>query len=189
MRAHRLKRGGNGVRRMGVVDKHRRPVVAGRRQLHPPTYCCQMGQRIKHICRIGPAGDHQPTGQQHVFRLKPADQLQPFLIVLAPPGEPQILPRGIKPLARQPQIPAVAPHGDHRTAPRLCNRGHFNTFGVVNIDHRCAFFWQHPRKQPGLGVKIGLECLVIIQMVLREIGKSRRLKGHTVKTALVQPVA
>ncbi len=59
---------------------------------------------------------------------------------------------------------------------------------IVHVDDSRAVLGQDLRKQPGLGVEIGLEGLVIIQMVLREIGKAGSLQDHTVQTALVQPV-
>ena len=98
------------------------------------------------------------------------------------------MPRGIKTLTRQVQIATVAPNRDCLAPPSPCDGNHIHAFGIVDIDHRGTVFRQHAREQTGLGVEIGVEGLVIVQVVLGEIREPRRLERHTVQPALVEPV-
>ena len=82
MRAHGLERSCHGIGRMGVIHKDRSPVFAGGRQLHSAAHGCQMLNRFKHTGRFGTACNHKPAGQQHVFGLKPADEVEPRLVNL-----------------------------------------------------------------------------------------------------------
>jgi len=84
------------------------------------------------------------------------------LIGLAAPIEPQVLPGGVKALARQVQIAAIPTDADNVATPRTRNGSHIDAFGIVNVDHCRAVFWQHAREQARFGIEIRLECLVII---------------------------
>ena len=54
--------------------------------------------------------------------------------------------------------------------------------GIVGIDDRA--FQARPVKKQSLGFFIGLHRAVIIEMIPREVGEGRRMKGRSVKTAL-----
>ena len=189
MGAHRLQRGGDGVGGMGVIHKHRPAIVPRGGKLHAAAHGGQMRQSIEHMGGVRPAGNHQPRREQHVVRLKPANEVQAFLVGLAAIAEPQVLPRRIEALAGQMQITAVAPHGDHLAAAGACDGDHIDPLGIINIDHRRAVLGQHPREQSGLGVEIGVEGLVVVEMVLGKIREPRRFERHAIQPPLVQPVA
>ena len=87
------------------------------------------------------------------------------------------------------QIAPVPAHGDDLTAARAGDGGDVDAFFVVNIDHCGAVFGQDAGEKRGLCGEIGLECFVIIKVVLGEVGEPRRLERHPVQTALVKPVA
>ena len=87
------------------------------------------------------------------------------------------------------QIAPVPAHGDYLTAARAGDGGDVDAFFIVNIDHCGAVFGQDAGEKRGLCGEIGLECFVIIKVVLGEVGEPRRLERHPVQTALVKPVA
>ena len=189
MRAQRGQGRGHGIGGMGVIHKNRRPIAAGGGQLHTPRHRIQLRERGKNRLGFCAAGDGQSHGQQNIFRLKAANQVQPGHMHLAMPGKAQVLPCAVKALRLHLQIsPRLFSHPNHQLPPGAGNICHPRAHRIVEIDHNAAIFGQNPGEKPGLGLKIGLECFVIIQMVLAEIGKARSAQLHPIKAILRQPM-
>ena len=102
------------------------------------------------------------------------------------PRKAQVLARVIKPLAEdaQPRV-RVATDADHFDAAGGAQAGNLVPAWIVKVHDGNAIFGQHAGEQAHLGVKIRLEGVVIVQMVLREVGKARRMQHDAVKAALV----
>ena len=175
MRAQRLQRGFNRIGGMGIVNIDRRPILALGGQLHPAPHARQTGQRAEHIARCRPRPNHQTRRHQHVFGLKPADQVQMHLIGLALPVKAQILPGRIIALAPDPQIgPGLMADGQRPDPARGAQIGHRRPARPIQVDDRRPILGQQAAEQPRLGLGIGLHRVVIIQMILRQIGEPRR---------------
>ena len=174
---------------MGVIDINTRAILARARKLHPAAHAGQLWQHMKHIARRAACGNHQGGRKRHIFRLKAANKVQMHLIGRALPVKPQVLTLGVKALAQNAQIAALAMANRDQALP-ACHRdiGDIDAARIVHIDHGGAIFGQNPIKQRGFGGEIGVKGVVIVQMVLGKVGEPRRAQAHPVQTALVQPV-
>ena len=72
---------------------------------------------------------------------------------------------------------------------RLHDLGNISAARIVHIDHSRTIIGQNLIKKPCFCSEISVKTLVIIQMILGEIGKSRCAQLHAIKTRLVKPVA
>ena len=189
MRSQRLAGSRHRIGRMSIIHVNRSPVGACRSQLHAPAHGLQFWQNSKHtICRRT-AGNHQPSRNHHVFRLKSADKVQPRLKRLATELDPHILPGRVKPLREQCHVgPGIATDGHNLLPARPGNRQHINPTRIIDIDHRDPVFGQNACEEPRLGVEIRLEALVVIQMILCEIGEARCAEVNAVQPPLCQSV-
>ena len=61
-------------------------------------------------------------------------------------------------------------------------------FGIIEVDHRRAFGWQHTVKEAHLCVEISLKCLVIVEVILGKVRKPSRRQHHAIQTPLIEPV-
>ena len=189
MRAQRLEGGGDGVRRVGVIDKHRRTILAGGGALHPAPHTRKVGEAGKNVAGRCAGRHDQCRREGDVFRLKTADQVEPGLVGGAFIGQPQVLAAGIEPLGDDPQIRigGVA-DADDALAFVMGNLGQLRALGVVQVDHCHALGRQNPGEQAGFGGEIGREGFVIIEVVLGEIGETGGVEAHAVQAALVKTV-
>ena len=82
----------------------------------------------------------------------------------------------------------AAPDRDQVLSALSRDLGHAGAARVVDIDDGDAILGEDAGEEPGLGVEIRLEIGVIIEMVLRDVGKARRREAHPVKPFLRQTV-
>ena len=189
MGAQRLAGGRHRIGRMGVIDKDRRAIVAFGGQFHPATHGAQQRQHVKHILWIAAARNHKPRRNKDIFRLKAPDQRQSLLTDHPFKAQPHLLAGGVKPLRLKAQISGLSAYGDHLLAARAGNGQHVHPPRIVDVDHRHAVLAQHAGKKARLGGKILVKAVVVIQMILRKIGKSGRGQRHPIQTPLRQTVA
>ena len=148
-----------------------------------------MFQSVKNMCGVFTRRNHQKCGHQNIARLKPTNEVQAFLIGFSLIGETHILTQSVKTRPLYPQVGTnVMAHSDRAYAPRDQLIGKCVQCRVVNVDDSGPIIRQHAIKKPRLGLKIGIECLVIIQVVLGKIRKPRRLDAHTIQAPLIQSV-
>ena len=65
---------------------------------------------------------------------------------------------------------------------------HLPGIAIVDIDHRGAAGRDQIAEQPQLGVEIGLDARMIIEMIARQIGEGAGGDAHAVEPMLVEPV-
>ena len=105
------------------------------------------------------------------------------------PRQAQVLTDGVKALGKDAQV-TLCPMTNRKQA-KAAHRGHggqFLTLGVVQVDDGCAIGRQDAGKERGFGGEIGVEGLVIIQVVLGEIRETGSAQAHAVHAALVKTV-
>ena len=190
MRPERLDRRLHSPRRVRIIHENRRAVHPPRRQLHPPPHGLHPRQRVEHLIGVRAGTNRQPGGQKHVLRLEPADQAKLRLPHAAMPLEPQHLPRRRETPCDDMQIGAIpAPHAQHFLPARPRDRRHVPAPLVIDIDDSHAILRQNPREQPRLGREIFIKISVIVEVILRQVGKPRRRDPDPVQPPLRQPVA
>ena len=138
---------------------------------------------------LGPAGDHEPRGEERVARLEAPDQRQPRAERPPAPVEPQILPVGVEALCGDAQIrPGLGAHGEEVLAPLSRDGGHLQASLAVDVDDGGAVLGQDAIEEPRLRSEVVLDARVIVEVVAAEVGEARRAQPHPVEPPLRQAV-
>ena len=178
------------VRRVGVIDIGRGAVRQPRRQFHPAAHAAQRRQPVQRVRLAQRARERR--GQQGVVGLEPAGQRQ------ARPRAPHRRRSDLQLLTVRPRA-APRPAGSHRRPSptvrrssrrrRAMSRSAARVVAVhVRVRHRRRAGGQQIGEQAQLGGAVGRLGAVIVQMVARQVGESRRGQSHAVQPELVQPV-
>ena len=143
----------------------------------------------KDLIRIVTGQDGHTRGNQHVFGLKPADQVQLRLMNFAVKAETHGLAVGII-TAPQDLKFRVSGCPDGQNIQPTIGRDICHLFAAraVDVDHRGGIRRQDAREQSRLGVEVVVEVGVIIQMILREVRKRPHLEDNAIQTTLPQTV-
>ena len=81
---------------------------------------------------------------------------------------------------------ALASDRENPQAPAVCGRAHAIGIFVVDVDHRAAARREQRLEQAELGIEIGFQAAVVIEMVAADVGEGAHPHAHTVKAALIQ---
>src|SRR5688572_6667193 len=98
----------------------------------------------------------------------------------------QLLAESIPARAEQFEFSAKLADRKNLQAPRLATGSNLSTEGIVGVDDCRRTGGKQFLKQPHLRIKIIFQRGVVIKMVAREIGKSRRRKADAVQPVLRQ---
>ena len=101
----------------------------------------------------------------------------------------QMLAETFSSRTHQLEFSAKLPNGKNLQAPCPGARRNFRAEGCVRIDHGRRAYRKQLFKQPHLRIKIFFQRGVVIQMVARQVGKSRRRKTNAIQPVLREPVA
>ena len=101
----------------------------------------------------------------------------------------QMLAEAIPLRTQQFEFSAKLANRENLQAPRPGTRRNLRAEGRVRVDHRRRAGGQQLFKQPHLRVEVFFQRGMVIQMIARQIGKSRRRKANAIQPVLRQPVA
>ena len=97
------------VGRVGVIDISGGAVRQPRRQFHPAAHTGQARHQVQHV--LHPQDEGQTRGHQHIVRLEPARQVQPYGPKRAFQRDLQILPVRTRRRRHQPEQGPAGAHG------------------------------------------------------------------------------
>ncbi len=189
MRAERVQGLGQRVGRVGVVDESRGPARVVRHELHPAGRAAQQGQRLERLAQAGTASDREPESGQDVVCLEGADEAAAEAMRLAVDLQLQLLPGELGLAPDQPEAPRLGAEVDDLGPARHGDGAQRLELRDVGVDDGSAALGEALVEEPALGLEVGLEAAVIVEMVAADIGERGGLDGEPGEPLLVQPVA
>ena len=155
-----------------VVDEHRRSRPAPPHQFKAAACPFERFQRMHDLWLIAPGAKHEAGGDQGVRCLKVANQRQLDAIAPPPHFRVEALAKSLAGNVDDAQGLALAANRQQIETAQQAAARRFRAMIAVGIDDGGGTGHQQLFEQPHLGIEIGFGIGMIVEMIMRQVGKA-----------------